>query len=274
MQPTYEDLERENKKLSDQVKELTQEVERLNRHLYLCQKVIEESKDIHNDAKTVMKETGTKLYQFAKRFEQPPVRTIADYLGWTKRFHESNSTLPGSSTDDSQSEHSKELDSSSSENSLTTIMPTNDPYLDDMHTFIQEEDTKTKSPHQEKHDPIQHEPVRTSPTSGISSSITSAEETSDYSGQQEPTNPTRTQSTNSLGFTYPIEATLSSSEYESDGDQATLRSNTCNKEIVATPIDSGFFNRKDNWPHQAEKITPGIGQSAKEVPLVKKKTFS
>ena len=264
MQPTYEEMQRENKKLSDQVQELTQEVERLERQLYLCQNVIEESKNIHKKSKTVLEETAAKLNQMAKDFEEPIVRAIADHLGATNtmRHYESSSTLPVS-TDDSQSDHSKESDSKSSENSDTkTIIQ--ELYLDEMlHPLAQDENTTTKSSHLQLEDLLPNE-LADSPTSSITSS-----EMSEYSSQLEPINLTRTRSFNSLGFTYSTEATKSSSEYESDNDQATLRPKTHKKEIVATPMQTGFFNRKNNWPLQADKATLRTGRPATEEPTTK-----
>ena len=88
------------------------------------------------------------------------------------------------------------------------------------------------------------------PTSSNTSS-----EVRDYSSLLEPVNQTWTQSTDSLGFTHPTEATKSSSEYESDGDQVTLRPKTQKNEVLTTPKETGFFSRK-NWPLQHKKTTP------------------
>ena len=232
----------------------------------MCQKVIEESKNIHRNSKATLEKAGAKLNQLAKNFEQPIVRTIANHLGVTNtmRRYESNSTLPAS-TDNSQSDHStKEPDSNSSQNSDTKTI-THVQSLDDLlHPLTQDENTTMKSPQLQLEDLHLNELVdspASSITSSIPSSITSSE-MSDYSSQLESAN--QTQSTNSLGFISSTEATKSSSEYESDGD---LRPKTRKKEIAATPIEAGFFNRKNNWPPQTDKATHE--RSAKEEPVTK-----
>ena len=228
------------------MQELTQEVERLKKDLYVYQKVIE---DIYGDANTVLEETGAKLHQLAQNFEQSPVRTITVHLGVTKtmRRNESDSTLPVS-TDESRSDHRKEPDSDLPENSDTGTLTAGSMYLDEMLHPLKE-NTDTKSPHQQLEGLIQTELMH-HPTSSNTSS-----EVRDYSSLLEPVNQTWTQSTDSLGFTHPTEATKSSSEYESDGDQVTLRPKTQKNEILATPKETGFFSRK-NWPLQRKKTNP------------------
>ena len=268
----HEDIERENKKLSDQVQELTQEVEKLKKELFLSKKVIEESKDIYQKSKTALRETAAKLNNLAEDFEEPRVRTITDYLGVTNamRHYESCSTLPGS-TDDSQSDHSKEPDSKSSENSDTKTI-TNVKSLDDMlHSLTQDGNTTMKSSHIQLEDLVPNKRID-SPTSSITSSIPSSitsSEMSDYSSHLEHANQTRTRSSDSSGFAYSTEATKSSSEYESDGDQATLRPKTRKKEIVTAPLKTGFFNRKNNWPIQTDKTALPTRWPAKEEPTMK-----